>query len=172
LTVCGKKQPEPKREINHILVPMGLSAHTDALFAHARAIAAAYDAKLDLLHVIEQSALPPVYRVDDVSTDDAAIEERVRQALDAYVQEAAAAGVEASITVQHGYPAAVILDRIADTPIDLVTIATHGRTGLKRLLMGSVAEKVVRMASCPVFTVKSFGKSLVTPAARTEEASA
>jgi hypothetical protein len=50
-----------------------------------------------------------------------------------------------------------------------VTIATHGRTGIKRLLIGSVAEKVVRMAPCPVFTVKSFGKALVSSAAVRED---
>jgi len=45
--------------------------------------------------------------------------------------------------------------------IDLIVIATHGLTGLEHLLLGSTTEKVVRMASCPVFTVKSFGKSLI-----------
>jgi nucleotide-binding universal stress UspA family protein len=69
--------------------------------------------------------------------------------------------VDATITVLRGHPAAALLDMLDDAAIDLVAIATHGRTGLQRLVMGSVAEKVVRMAPCPVFTVKSFGKSLV-----------
>ena len=45
--------------------------------------------------------------------------------------------------------------------MDLIVIATHGLTGLKHLFIGSVAEKVVRMAQCPVYTVKSFGKKLI-----------
>jgi nucleotide-binding universal stress UspA family protein len=170
LTVCGKRQPEPNRDVNRILVPMGLSEHTAALFDHATAIAATYDAHLDLIHVVEQSALPSVYEVD-AAVDESAVEERVQNALNAYVQKAMSDGVEATGTVHRGHPAAVILDRVDHEPIDLVAIATHGRTGLKRLLMGSVAEKVVRMASCPVFTVKSFGKSLVTSRDRTEPAS-
>ncbi|MEX0602822.1 MAG: universal stress protein, partial [Bacteroidota bacterium] len=47
------------------------------------------------------------------------------------------------------------------TGVDLIVIATHGLTGLEHLLMGSVTEKVVRMAPCPVLTLKPFGKSLL-----------
>jgi len=54
------------------------------------------------------------------------------------------------------------LDFASEQAADLIVMATHGRTGLQRFLIGSVTEKVVRSASCPVFTVKSFGKSLVT----------
>ena len=171
LTVCGKKQPAPSREINRILVPMGLSDHTDALFAHARAIASTYDARLDLLHVIESAALPAVYGVEQVLTDSDEVRQRVQRALEQYVEAARKDDVEAHAFVREGNPAQVILDFIEEEPIDLVTIATHGRTGVKRLLMGSVAEKVVRMAACPVFTVKSFGKSLVaTDAVREAQA--
>lgn len=161
LTVCGKKQPTPDRDINRILVPMGLSEHTESLFAHARAIGATYGARLDLVHVIERAAFPSVYGVDAPSTDDAAVERRVRDALEPYVEAAQDMDVDATITVLRGHPAVALLDMLDDAAIDLVTIATHGRTGLQRLVMGSVAEKVVRMAPCPVFTVKSFGKSLV-----------
>lgn len=166
LTVCGKKQPTPDRDINRVLVPMGLSEHTESLFAHARAIGATYGARLDLVHVMEQSVLPSVYGVDAPATDDAAVERRVRDALASYVEAAQDVNVDATVTILRGHPAAAILDLLDDSAIDLVTIATHGRTGLQRLVMGSVAEKVVRMAPCPVFTVKSFGKSLVasTPA--------
>ena len=45
----------------------------------------------------------------------------------------------------------------------MIVIATHGLTGLKHFMMGSVAEKVVRRGPCPVLTVKSFGKSLIDP---------
>ena len=163
LTVCGSKQPEPSRDINRILVPMGLSEHTDALFAHAREIGATYDAQLDLVHVIEESMLPMVYGVKEAATDVEAVERRVRDALGVYADAARDAGVDVTIMVRRGHPVDVILDLLGNGPFDLVTIATHGRTGLKRLLMGSVAENVVRMAPCPVFTVKSFGKSLLAP---------
>lgn len=162
LTVCCRNQPEPDRDINQILVPMGLSDHTDALFAHALAIGATYDAQLRLVHVIEKAVFPPVYGIEEASSYDEAVERRVRRALATYANAADEQGVEAAVAVLHGHPAEAILNILDDGSIDLVTIATHGRTGIKRLLMGSVAEKVIRMAPCPVFTVKSFGKSLVS----------
>lgn len=161
LTVCGSKAPVPDRDINQIVVPMGLSAHTPKLFAHALAIAATYDAQLALVHVIESSGLPSVYQLDAPATDDEAVARRVEAALAEYAEAARAEGVSATTTVRRGHPTAVILDLLDDRAADLVTIATHGRTGIERLLIGSVAEKVVRMAPCPVFTVKSFGKSLL-----------
>jgi len=69
--------------------------------------------------------------------------------------------VEANV----GYAPSSIHDRAEMNDIDLITIATHGRTGLERMLLGSVAERVVRQAPTPVFVVKSFGKSLLPPSA-------
>ena len=63
------------------------------------------------------------------------------------------------ITVEHrlerGEPALVILAVAQETGADLIVMGTHGRTGLRRLLMGSVAEQVVRKASCPVLTIRT-----------------
>jgi nucleotide-binding universal stress UspA family protein len=60
-----------------------------------------------------------------------------------------------------GYAPSIILDYVEENDVDLIVIATHGRSGLERLLLGSVTERVVRRASVPVFVVKSFGKSLL-----------
>jgi len=169
LTVCGDKQPAPDRDVNRILVPLGLSDHSDALFAHARAIGATYSAHLELLHVIERSNLPQAYGLEDQAPDDEVVERRVHEAMTRYADAAREAGVDATVSVRRGHPVEIILDLLNDEPADLVTIATHGRTGIKRLLIGSVAEKVVRMAPCPVFTVKSFGKALVSSAAVRED---
>lgn len=169
LTVCGDKQPAPDRDVNRILVPLGLSDHSDALFAHARAIGATYGAHLELLHVIERSNLPQAYGLEDQAPDDEVVERRVHEAMTRYADAAREAGVDATVSVRRGHPVEIILDLLNDEPADLVTIATHGRTGIKRLLIGSVAEKVVRMAPCPVFTVKSFGKALVSSAAVRED---
>jgi len=57
--------------------------------------------------------------------------------------------------------APAILDYTSDNDIDLIVMCTHGRRGLGYLLLGSVTEKVVRMAHCPVFAVKAFGRSLI-----------
>ncbi len=63
----------------------------------------------------------------------------------------------------------MICDFAADEDIDLIVIATHGLTGLQRFLLGSVAEKVVRWAPCPVFTIRAFGKSLLDAGDATPE---
>jgi nucleotide-binding universal stress UspA family protein len=67
-----------------------------------------------------------------------------------------------------GYAPSTILDYIEENDVDLIVIATHGRSGIERLLLGSVTERVVRRASLPVFVIKSFGKSLLPPASQDE----
>ena len=64
------------------------------------------------------------------------------------------------IIVKGGQAAHDIIKFAKDNSSDLVVIATHGLTGIEHLLLGSVTEKVVRMAHCPVFTVNSFGRNL------------
>jgi nucleotide-binding universal stress UspA family protein len=54
-----------------------------------------------------------------------------------------------------------VMDYASDNNIDLIVMGTHGRRGLEHLLLGSVTEKVVRMAHCPMFTAKAFGRSLI-----------
>ena len=56
--------------------------------------------------------------------------------------------------VREGYPATVIVDEAKSLPADLIVIGTHGLTGLKHMLLGSIAERVVQKAPCPVLTVK------------------
>ena len=69
--------------------------------------------------------------------------------------------IETGLHVVKGRPGAEILRFVQQHDVDLVVMPTHGLTGLEHLLMGSVAEKVVRQAPCPVLVVKAFGKSLL-----------
>ena len=69
--------------------------------------------------------------------------------------------VDVSIAVTSGRPVSQILSYTEENEAAFIVIATHGRTGLERMLTGSVAEKVTRRASCPVCTVKFFGQSFV-----------
>lgn len=162
-TVCERGDPAPEEAVNRILVPVDFSKHTAALLQHARELAVTYDAQLDLLHVVEGLSIPSVYGVKPVSINSPDVQERVRKRLDEYAAEMQLSGRTLASHVRSGHPAHEVLDFIDEHAVDLVAIATHGRTGFERLLIGSVAEKVVRMASCPVFAVKSFGKSLVEP---------
>jgi nucleotide-binding universal stress UspA family protein len=155
-------EPVPRDvSVGRILVPVDLSEHTDALVAHAQEVALAYDASIELLHVVERVALPPAYGLEPLALDSTDVKERAREDLDRRADELSEDGIEVFVTVRTGYPSEVILESAADGDVDLVMVATHGFSGVKRLLLGSVAERVVRRVECPVLTVKSYGKSLV-----------
>ncbi len=148
-------------EGGRILVPLDFSEHSEALVAHGAALAEQFEAAIDLLHVVERMALPLVYGVEG---DVFAMDDVRGRTADALAERAAPLqddGIDVQTHLRVGHPAHSILDFIEERDTSMVVIATHGRTGIQHLLLGSVAEKVVRMASCPVFTVKSFGKSLV-----------
>lgn len=81
--------------------------------------------------------------------------------LEAELTASVPAGLETSCHVTSGRAASDIVQTVEALGSDLVVNATHGLTGLSRLLFGSTAEEVVRETSCPVFTVKPFGRSLV-----------
>jgi nucleotide-binding universal stress UspA family protein len=74
--------------------------------------------------------------------------------------------------VRIGHPAGDILEFVEENDTDLLVLGSHGRSGIRRLLMGSVAEQVIRNASCPVFTVKSFGHTLLDELPALEEVEA
>lgn len=151
--------------IDRILAPIDFSEPAAEALRYARALAATYDARLDLLHVVEEPTFPAMYgavmhelygRVPD-------IREQALEALQTLLAEAEAGGpvVVTGVHVVKGHAAREILHFTETQAIDLVVIASRGLSGLEHLLLGSVAEKVVREATCPVFVVKSGGRSLL-----------
>lgn len=166
LTVQPSEQPR-NGTVSRILVPIDFSKHARRALLHARALAEQFGAKLLLLHVIEEKLHPAFYTIalQSIYDADPFIEDK---ALAQLKEEFAAAGGrddEAEFVVLYGVAPGQILDVAAESQADLIVMGTHGLTGLDRFFMGSVAEKVVRRAPCPVFTVKSFGKMLVPEAA-------
>lgn len=159
-TVCARHRSESLEAMRRILVPIDFSEHSEAALRYAGELATTYGADLDLLHVIEEMAMPGVYGIVATPLDTGAVQARVREALAEQASDTGAPG-RARTEVVVGHTAAVVLDYAEEHGVDLIVIATHGRTGLKRFLMGSVAEKVAREAPCPVFIVKSFGRSLL-----------
>ena len=160
-TVVGRKEPGPGPEIERILAPIDFSKHARLGAAYARELATAYGATLDLLHIVEDAVFPTVYGIDPLTPVLPDVHDRAREALETLVDEVVGDGPSVKLHVAAGHAARDIVDFAEDYAADLIVMATHGRTGLQRFLIGSVAEKVVRSAPCPVFTVKSFGKSLV-----------
>ena len=131
-----------------ILVPTDFSAPSEAALAYGRELANQFDAALHLMHVAEN----PFLRA--VAMDRRALEEAAVRRLQERLTEAERRRGSVAIVEQSDEPANEILRYAESANIELIVMGTHGRTGLARVVMGSVAEAVVRRAPCPVLTVK------------------
>jgi nucleotide-binding universal stress UspA family protein len=85
------------------------------------------------------------------------VKTEAQQSLDRYAETLRSRGVEVESMVREGYPATVIEEEAERCNADLIVIGTRGLSGLKHLLLGSIAERVVQKAPCPVLTVKTPG---------------
>jgi len=137
---------------DNILVPTDGSDGTARVVEHALHIARDNDATLHVLHVIDTSTSPldlhsrSVYDALEAAGRASVIEIRDR---------ALEAGVHTVTEVREGTPFREILDYAGANDVDLIVIGTHGRTGLRRTLLGSVTERVVRLSEIPVLTVRT-----------------
>jgi nucleotide-binding universal stress UspA family protein len=143
------------RPIRRILFPTDFSEYADDAWPYATRFGRDFGAEVHVLHIVTQ--VPGVY------TDGLAygprdlaehMEAEARQALDRMVDDAKAMGLAARSSVRTGIAFQEILDYADAEAIDLIVMATHGRTGLAHVLLGSVTERVVRRAPCPVLTVR------------------
>ena len=162
LTLRSDAQTANPMHLKNILVPVDFSDFSIDAIKYALELAKNWNAKITLLNVIEEAVLPTVYGVEPVSVFhvDHLIEESVKMIQN--LKESYLEGypnIEAKVVV--GHAAFTITDFANENDTDLIVIPTHGLTGLKRFLIGSVAEHVVRNAQCAVLTVKPYGKSLL-----------
>ena len=141
-----------------ILVPTDFSDPSDAALDYARGLAATFGAALHVLHVMEAP-----FTAGPLGTGGALAEApvlytelfaRARGALARRVSAADRTRLNATTEIVAGRSANCIVEYAIDRHVDLIVMGTHGRTGMAHLLMGSVAEKVVRTAPCPVMTVR------------------
>ena len=138
---------------DRILFPTDGSDGTAAALEHAIDHALRYDATLHVLYVVEETY--PVVEAGAPETLEA-LEAEGERALEDVRTRAKAAGVESIRgSVAGGSPYRQILASVDEHDIDLIVMGTHGRRGIDRYLLGSVAEKVVRTAEPPVLTVRS-----------------
>lgn len=145
---------------SRILVPTDFSDAADAAFEYAAALAEKLGAALDLLHVVEDPYFTSgVFSAERwVPTPPAMREELLTNAqeqLRARVNRLEQKGVQRTMKVYTGPAAKAITEYAAEHAIDLIVMGTHGRGGMANLLLGSVAERVVRTAPCPVLTVRA-----------------
>ena len=141
--------------VQHILVPTDFSEYADYALDYAIELAQKLQARLTLLHIIdtmplgvveEGSMLPPSYWQE--------LEANLGQSMEASLNRLNDVGLQGEPIIVHGVPFQSILDTAESRDVDLIVMGTHGRTGLTHVLMGSVAERVVRMAPCPVLVTR------------------
>jgi nucleotide-binding universal stress UspA family protein len=158
-----------------ILVPVDFSAYSTEALIQAASIAERFSSSLLVLHVISKEVelgvvhqqlgrgglplLGPFSETLEVPTEvreTIAIDlrERARTALQEFLPPQLR-GWPLELLVAVGHPFEQILETAAAKHVDLIVMGTHGRTGLTHMMLGSVAERVVRLASCPVLTVKA-----------------
>ena len=152
--------------IRKILFPTDFSDYANQALAYAVGMAQDYGAALHVLHVVPTPEMAvqfePVAPVLDAQFFTE-LEKGAREQLEAVVPETARKALDVTLAVRRGAAFLEIVHYAKDEGIDLITIATHGRTGLRHALFGSVAERVVRKAHCPVLSLRPKGHSFEMP---------
>lgn len=157
--VRPQEEPIPATPIHRILVPLDGSHLAERALPEAIELAKANKSEIWLLQSVEfpeywgeeyagMHALPSMISTEEQET---AAREYLRQSAEQLAQQ----GISAQIVVTTGHAASAISDVVADNDIDLIVMCTHGRSGLSRWVFGSVAEKVVRLAECPVLLIRA-----------------
>lgn len=153
-------------KLDRILVPMDFSENSKAALQYARGLAEQFGAEVHLLHVISNDTTMAIGSDGFFSVSDSVMQE-IRDAVTRQLQESAAT-IQNSVKqvvqeTREGAPFAEIVQYAKSNDIDMIVLGTHGRTGISHLLIGSVAEKVVRKARCPVLTIPLTDHEFVMP---------
>lgn len=153
--------------VKNILVAIDFDETSDAALAYARSLARTFGARLHVMHVMENLFLRPT------ANDPRDIESGTARTLaDRLSEEERQTLGVVSVLRKSEAPADEIVKYADEEAIDLIVIGTHGRSGVAHLLMGSVAEKVVRAAPCPVLTVRHRQRAHIAATAIAQPAGA
>lgn len=139
-------------KINHILVPTDFSGPAREATDYALKLARQFKATVTLYHVIEDPVVS-IPALGGYAPQPRELEDFSNVALAEWVVAEDAPGLTIHRAWEHGHPVSTIIDFATEKGCDLIVMGTHGRGMLKNMLIGSVAERVVRKAKCPVLTV-------------------
>ena len=155
-----------------ILVPMDFGDPSHAAFEYAKDLAASYGTSLHLVHVLEDPIVTGAFGAETYVPESpgtvAALRADAESRLDEFQAEAHHAGLRVTSEVLNGPAAPTIVKAAGELAIDLIVMGTHGRTGIRHAVMGSIAERVVRLAPCPVLTVHASPQAQLTAVPITE----
>jgi universal stress protein A len=140
----------------HILVPIDFGRASDHALTIALQLGKVMKARLTLLHVVQtplmtgpDTGIGVAQYLDDVQL-------QARQSLAQYAQRVQDSGLDCEAVIELASPFQHIVDYAATQQVDLIVMGTHGHTGLQHMLLGSVAERVVRLAPCPVLVTQGL----------------
>jgi nucleotide-binding universal stress UspA family protein len=147
-------------DVRRILVPLDFSENSRAVLEWAAHLAEEHGSQMVLLHAyhlpVEFQQLEGAYLPEDFWAN---VRNETEQTLGRYADEVRARGLAVETIAREGYPATVIEEEAERQQADLIVIGTRGLSGLKHLLLGSIAERVVQRAPCPVLTVKQCARA-------------
>jgi universal stress protein A len=153
--------------LKHILVPTDFSERSRAAVAYGIAFVEKFGGSLHMLHVVDDPVGvgddPVALPLPERKAVEQEIEAQAWKELRDMLSTEEHARVRAVLALEWGVPAVEILRYAKTHAIDMIAMATHGRSGLQRVLIGSVAENVVREAPCPVLTVHHPEREFVRP---------
>lgn len=151
--------------ITRILVPTDFSPQSDATLDYAKALAERFGASLHLIHVLEDPYATSAYATEVYGYLPPGLKESWQKEADSrlatILPPAERTRFHGTSSVIFGRPATAIVEYAEQEGIDLIVMGTHGRSGVAHLLLGSVAERVVRTSQCPVLTVRSAPEAAV-----------
>lgn len=146
-----------------VLAPLAFESSSDLALETAVALAAETGTHVVALHVIEPVEIPVPYAMTIEPFDRTTLDGRVAQTMTQWVAGYDEGAAPVKVEIRHGDAALQIADVADEIGAGLVVQASHGRRGLSRWLLGSVAEAVVRRASCPVLTLRADARQIVRP---------
>jgi universal stress protein A len=158
--------------IKNILVATDFSEPSSVALAYGRDLAKTHHARMHVLHVVEDVNLRASMDGGLLGDLQGQLEASARRDLDSLMRDEDRTALGAVAVITRGVnPAATIIDYAGANSIDLIVTGTHGRGAIQHLLMGSVAERVVRTAPCPVLTVRAHEREFIVPDAISLEVS-
>ena len=143
-------------DLKKILVPIDFSDYSKSALKYAVNFCKSFSAEMILIYVVEPVIYPPDFSMGQIAIPSVNTEwdERAKQELEKLANTEIPNGVSVKTLIKTGKPFIEIIETAGELDVDLIIIATHGRTGVEHILFGSTAEKVVRKAPCPVLTLR------------------
>jgi universal stress protein A len=141
-------------KIARILVPVDFSVHSIKALETALSLAGTFGAEITLVHIVEQIIYPGDWMYPPIAMTDFAAEQReqISAKLKALAKRS---GIKSHEVVRLGRAWQEVVEVAKERKADLIVLATHGYTGLRHVLLGSVAEKILRHAPCPVLSIRA-----------------